>query len=120
MEEGSQLRRTVGVSAVIFAVLLCVLFVILSIFASQAVSVAGTADLPNGTVARIKGPFSCSAGTNTTEIEAGGHVFSFTPTTILVDNTPVGPLDSTVTDVQITASYWSASLAINGREISTQ
>lgn len=82
------------------------------------VSVAGTASLPNGRTATINGPFSCSENTSTTEIKAGGHIFAFSPTTISIDGVPVGPLDATVTDVRIDASYWSASLRINGKEVS--
>ena len=85
---------------------------------SMSSSVSGTASLPNGTTARINGPFSCSANTPTAEIDAGGHIFTFSPTTISVDGVPIGPLDGTVTDVQIDASFWSATLRLNGNEVS--
>jgi hypothetical protein len=81
-------------------------------------SVSGTAALPNGATATINGPFSCSENALTTKIEAGGHVFVFSPTTISIDGVAVGPLDATVTDVQIDAGYRSASLRINGNEVS--
>lgn len=87
-------------------------------FVSLTSTVTGTASLPNGTTATINGPFSCCGNTPTTEIEAGGHIFAFSPTTISIDGVPVGPPDATVTDVQIDASYWSASLSINGNEVS--
>ena len=92
----------------------CCLFALVSVTSS----VSGTASLPNGTTATINGPFSCSENTSTTVIEAGGHIFAFAPTTISIDGVPVRPLDATVTDVQIDASYWSASLRINGNEVS--
>jgi hypothetical protein len=41
------------------------------------------------------------------------------PTTISVDGVPVGPLDASVTSVQIDANYWSASLRVNGSEVTT-
>jgi hypothetical protein len=81
-------------------------------------TVSGTASLPNGITATINGPFSCSANTATTEIQAGGHIFAFSPTTISIDGVPVRPLDATVTDVQLDAGYWSATLRINGNEVS--
>ena len=87
-------------------------------FVSVTATVSGTASLPNGTTATINGPFSCSENTRMTEIEAGGHIFAFSPTTISIDGAPVGPLDATVTDVQIDVRYWSASLRINGNEVS--
>ena len=85
---------------------------------SLTATVSGTASLPNGLTATINGPFSCSETARTTEIEAGGHVFAFSPTTISIDGVPVGPLDATVTNVQIDARYWSASLRVNGSEVS--
>ncbi len=92
---------------------LCGLFTLVT----RISTVSGTASLPNGTTAVINGPFSCSANTPTTEIEAGGHTFAFSPTTISVDGVPVGPLDASVTDVQIDSSFWSASLRVNGNEV---
>ena len=100
-------------------ILLCIATAIcLFTFVSLMSTVSGTASLPNGTTATINGPFSCSENTLTTEIEAGGHIFAFSPTTISIDGVPVGPLDATVTNVQIDAGYWSASLRINGDEVS--
>lgn len=80
-------------------------------------SVSGTASLPNGTTAVINGPVSCSDIPPTTMIEAGGHSFAFSATTISIDGVPVGPLDPSVTDVQIDASFWTASLRVNGKEV---
>ncbi len=106
-------------AVVIRLVLLCIAVAFcLFAFVSMTSTVSGTASLPNGTTATIKGPFSCSENTATTEIEAGGHLFTFSPTMISIDGVPVGPLDATITDVQIDASYWSASLRINGNEVS--
>ena len=102
-------------AVVIGLVLLCIATVF-CLFAF--VSVSGTATLPNGATAMINGPFSCSENTSTTRIDAGGHIFAFSPTTISIDGVAVGPLDATVTDVQIVADYWSASLRINGNEVS--
>lgn len=105
-------------AVVIGLVLLCVATAFcLFAFVSVTSTVSGTASLPNGTTATINGPFSCSENTSTTEIEAGGHIFAFSPTTISIDAVPVGPLDATVTDVEIDASYWSATLRINGNEV---
>ncbi len=92
---------------------ICALFAIVLMTST----VAGSASLPNGTTAVINGPFSCSTNTPTTEIEAGGRTFAFSPTTIFVDGVPDGKLDSTVTDVQIDASFWTASLRVNGNEV---
>ena len=103
-------------AVVIGLVFLCIATVFFCLFAF--VSVSGTAALPNGATATINGPFSCSENTSTTKIEAGGHIFAFSPTTISIDGVAVGPLDATVTDVQIVADYWSASLRINGNEVS--
>ena len=82
------------------------------------VSVSGTATLPNGTIATINGPFSCSSnGTGSTVIDAGGHVFEFSRTSIAVDKTVVAPLNSGVTSVEIDASHWTTSLRVNGKEV---
>jgi len=88
-------------------------------FVAMTTSVSGTASLPNGITAVINGPFSCSDIPPTTKIEAGGHTFTFSPTTISVDGLPVRPLDATVTAVQIDSSYWSASLLVNGDSVTT-
>jgi hypothetical protein len=88
-------------------------------FVAVTTSVSGTATLPNGTTAVINGPFSCSDIPPTTKIEAGGHTFTFSPTTISVDGIPVGPLDASVTSVQIDSNYWSASLSVNGGSVAT-
>lgn len=118
MERKTKPSSIVG-SVVIGLVLLCIATgLCLFAFVSMTSTVSGTASLPNGTTATINGPFSCSENTPTTEIEAGGHIFAFSPTTISIDGVPVGPLDATVTDVQIDASYWSASLRINGNDVS--
>lgn len=113
-------RRSILSSVAIGSAILCIT-IICSLFAIVALSssVSGTASLPNGTTAVINGPFSCSEGNVTTEIEAGGHTFAFTPTTIFVDGVPVGLLGSSVTDVQIDSSLWTASLRVNGNEMTT-
>jgi hypothetical protein len=117
MERKTKPRSIFG-AVVIGLVLLCIATAFcLFAFASLTSTVSGTASLPNGTTATINGPFSCSENTPTTKIEAGGHIFAFSPTTISIDGVPVGPLDATVTDVQIDAGYWSASLRINGNEV---
>lgn len=100
--------------AIGFALLFVVGVSFLFAFAMLTSSVSGTASHPNGRIAVINGPFSCSDNKATTKIEAGGHIFAFSPTTISVDGVPVRPLDSTVTDVRIEASTWSASLHVNG------
>ncbi len=117
MERNTKPRSILGTIAIGFALLciatICCLFAIVT-FASK---VSGTASLPNGTTAVINGPFSCSANTPTTEIEAGGRVFAFSPTTIFIDGVPVGPLDTSTTDVRIDSNFWSASLLVNGSEV---
>lgn len=118
MDHNTKRRSILGTIAIAFAVLsgaaLC-----LFAFVAMTTSVSGTASLPNGTTAVINGQFSCSDIPPTTKIEAGGHTFTFTPTTISVDGIPVGPLDASVTSVQIDASYWSASLRVNGDSVRT-
>jgi len=109
--------RTVSGAITIGFVLLSIAAIWLFASVVMTTSASGTARLPNGTTAVINGPFSCSDIPPTTRIEAGGHVFNFSPTTISVDGVPVGTLDASVTSVQIDASYWSASLHINGRNI---
>ena len=103
-------RRLIGPIAIGFALLCTAAICCLFASVTMTSNVSGTASLPNGTTAVINGPFSCSANTPTTEIEAGGHTFAFSPTTISVDGATVGPLDASVTDVQIDSSFWSASL----------
>jgi hypothetical protein len=98
---------------------LCMAAICLLAFVAMTKGVSGTASLPNGTTAVIHGPFSCSDAPSMTKIEAGGHTFTFSPTTISVDGIPVRPLDASVTSVQIDASYWSASLRVNGDDIKT-
>ncbi|MBC7855073.1 MAG: hypothetical protein IAF94_16705 [Pirellulaceae bacterium] len=106
-------------AVVIGLVLLCIATAFcLFAFVSVTSTVSGTASLPNGTTATIHGSFSCSENTARTEIKAGGHIFAFSPTTISIDGVPVGPLDATVTDVQINAGFRSATLRINGNEVS--
>ncbi|WP_143543796.1 hypothetical protein [Rhodopirellula sp. MGV] len=83
----------------------------------QSSEVSGTASLPNGGTAVINGPFSCSANSPSTEIEAGGHSFVFSPTTIFIDGVSVAPLDATVTSVEIDSSFWTATLRVNGSEV---
>lgn len=117
MDDRSVERRPVTVFAIVLAILLFGVIGLLTVFLWLSTAVSGTATLPNGLTARINGPFSCVANGDITEIEAGGHVFAFTPTTILIDNITVGPLDSTVTDVQIDVSFRSASLTVNGSEV---
>lgn len=97
-------------------VLICIA-IACCLFAHVSVTVSGTAALPNGMMATINGPFSCSEKPARTEIEAGGHVFAFSPTAISIDGTDVRPFDATVTDVRIDAGYWSAALHINGNEV---
>jgi len=80
-------------------------------------TVSGTASLPNGATARINGPFSCSETSQQTTIEAGGHTFTFSPTMISVDGAAVGPLNATVTQVEIDATGSSTTLRINGHEV---
>ena len=118
MERNEKRRSTLGLIAIPFALLSVCAILCFFAFFRMISSVSGTASLPNGTTAVINGPFSCSANTPTTEIEAGGHVFAFSPSTITIDGVPVGPLDASVTDVQIDASFWSASLRVNGSEVS--
>lgn len=114
----SKAKRTsaLGIAAIGMA-LLCVAAIGCVFLFMTMTSVSGTASLPNGTTARINGPFSCSDNKLTTAINAGGRLFTFSPTTISVDGVPIGPLDATITDVRIDASYWSASLHVNGSEV---
>ena len=109
-------RSLLNKVANIFAVC-CIVFLVGIVALVMTATVSGTATLPNGTVAQINGPFSCSANGTSTEIEAGGHTFAFTPTTISIDAVSVGPLDETITKVQIDATSWTASLKINGSEV---
>lgn len=105
---------------VIAFVLLCIVAALgLVGVVSTMSTVSGTASLPSGIAARIHGPFTCSEKRAQTEIRAGGRLFAFSPTTISIDGVPVHALDATVKDVQIDAGYWSATLRINGFEIST-
>jgi len=105
-------------STIILAMLVCMLLAAcLFAWAVATASVSGTATLPNGATATIDGPFSCSEKPQSTEIEAGGHTFVFSPTSISIDGVPVAPLDATVTDVQIDAGRRSATLRVNGRQI---
>jgi len=101
----------------VIAVGLLLLVAMISLCGLPLTATGGTASLPNGVSAVINGPFSCSDIPPMTTIEAGGHTFTFSPTTVSVDGVPVGPLDATVTTVQIDASYWSASLSVNGKAI---
>ena len=111
-------KRRLGLRPIAIGVaFLCVALVCHFAFVTVSAAGSGTATLPNGTTAVINGPFACSANTPTTEIEAGGQTFAFSPTTISVDGVPIGPLDASVTDVHIEASYWSASLRVNGKKI---
>ena len=112
-------RRSILGSSAIGVALLCGATLFLFAFVTMTTSVSGTASLPNGTAAVITGPFSCSDIPPTTKIEAGGHTFTFTPTTISVDGVPVRPLDASVTSVQIDSSYRSASLRVNGVAVTT-
>ena len=116
MNRSTESRSILRPIAIIFAMLLVVAF---GLLAFCTMTVRGTASLPNGTTAVINGPFSCSDIPPTTKIEAGGHTFTFSPTTISVDGVPVGPLDASVTSVQIDANFWSASLRVNGSEVTT-
>ena len=117
--EREKKRKSIFVTAAIGLTLFCIAAMgCLFVFVTLTSTVSGTVSLPNGTTATINGPFSCSANTPTTEIEAGGHLFAFSPTTISIDGIPVGPLDASVTDVQIDTSFWTASLRINGSEVS--
>jgi hypothetical protein len=113
-------KASVVLGAVVAGLLLLFAVAASCLFAlvSATSTVSGTTSLPNCMTAAIHGPFSCSEDTARTEIEAGGHIFVFSPTTISIDGVPVGPLDATVTDVQIDAGYWSATLRINGNEVS--
>ncbi|WP_425395606.1 hypothetical protein [Aeoliella sp.] len=110
-------KRTAAVVPFALGLGLIVLVALGAMVFFASASVSGTATLPNGTIATINGPFSCSNNTAATVIDAGGHVFEFTPTTVLVDKTPVASLDSSVQKVEIDASYWTASLRINGEQV---
>ena len=102
-----------GLVAMLFIFLFCLgLF-----FISVTSSVAGSATLPHGGTAQIDGPFSCSVTKGTTSIEAGGYVFDFSPTQVTVDKVPVANMDPSITDVHIQASFWTASLHLNGNEV---
>jgi hypothetical protein len=114
MNQSTENRSILRPIAIVFAMLLVVAFVLL-VFSTM--TEGGTASLPNGTTVVINGPFSCSENPPITKIEAGGHSFTFSPTTISVDGVTVGPLDASVTSVQIDANYWSASLRVNGSEV---
>ena len=118
MEHKTKRRSILRLIAISFAVFCMFIVGSLTLLVMTA-TVSGSAALPNGTTATINGPFSCSSNSTRTEIEAGGHVFVFSPTTISIDGTDVAPLDETVTDVQINASYWTASLVVNGNELTT-
>ncbi len=110
--------RRISIVVVLGFVLLCgTTAVCLLMLLIGSSTVAGTALLPSGITATINGPFSCSENTATTEVSAGRHVFTFSPTTISIDGAPVWPLDAKVTDVRIEAGYWSASLLVNGQEV---
>ncbi|REK11966.1 MAG: hypothetical protein DWQ37_13170 [Planctomycetota bacterium] len=115
----SATKRPAIFTAVAVGLALVGIVLAIGLLASARASISGTASLPGGATARIKGPFTCSERAGITEIEAGGHVFTFSPTTISMDGAPVGSLDATVTDVQIDARFGSASLRVNGHEIST-
>lgn len=116
--ECNRIRRSILGSIPIGLGILCIgTLSCLFAFVSMTLTVSGTASLPNGVTAVINRPFSCSANGPTTEIEAGGHICAFGPTIISVDGLPVGPLDSSITDVQIDARFWTASLRVNGSEV---
>ena len=102
--------------ATVFLACVCLLLVVLGAIVMTS-RVSGTATLPNGIVAQINGPFSASTVSSTTEIEAGGHIFAFSPNAISIDGVPVGQLDEAVQKVQIDATAWNASLRVNGAEM---
>ena len=106
-------------SPLLLSVIAIVMLMVVGVglFVVFTASVAGTATLPNGTTAKINGAFSCSSDPTKTLISAGGRQFLFSTTTISIDGVPIGPLDATITDVQINSSFWSASLKINGTEV---
>ena len=81
-------------------------------------SVCGTATLPRGLVATIKGPFSASENVGRTTVHAGGRQFVFTPAAITVDGTNVAALDTSVLQVAIDARGYNAELTLNGKRIS--
>jgi uncharacterized Zn-binding protein involved in type VI secretion len=111
-------RRSVFGSIAIVLVLACAAAAIgLFLLVSMAATASGTASLPNGATARINGPFSCSTKSQWTTIEAGGHTFTFSPTTVSIDGAAVAALNATVTDIEIDATAWSATLRINGQKI---
>lgn len=118
MDHTTKRQSILSAVAIVFA-LLSGAAICLFAFIAMTTGVSGTATLPNGTTAVISGPFSCSDIPPTTKIEAGGHIFTFSPTTISVDGIPVKPLDATVTSVQIDSTYWSASLRVNGGTVAT-
>ncbi len=115
MERKAKLFGAVVIGMVLFCIATAVC---LFAFAHLTSTVSGMASLPNGMTAKINGPFSCSENAARTEIEAGGHIFAFSPTTISIDGVPVARLDATVTNVQIDAGFWSATLLIDGNEVS--
>ena len=112
-------RRRGGLLEVLLAcfALLVVAAIGVAVFLFMTVSVTGTASLPNGAVATINGPFSCSDSGTTTTVTAGGRVFVFTATSVTVDGAPVRELDHNVKDVLIDATYKPPQLRIDGREI---
>ncbi len=113
MDHTTKRRSILSIVAIFFALLSGTAIGLFALVA-MTTSVSGTATLPNGITAVIHGPFSCSGIPPTTKIEAGGHTFTFSPTTISVDGRQVGPLDANVTSVQIDTNYWSTSLRVNG------
>jgi len=116
--EHAMKRRSVFGSIAIGLVLACATAAIgLFLLVSMTATASGTASLPNGATARIIGPFSCSEESQQTTIEAGGHTFRFSPTTVSIDGVAVAALNATVTDVEIDATAWSATLRINGHEV---
>jgi hypothetical protein len=112
--EDQQSRKPV-LPAVLTLLVIAVALLIAFVFFTS--SVAGTATLPNGVIAKISGPFGASENRNTTTVDACGRQFVFTATTVSVDGIPVAKIDSSVTQVAIDAEGIDAELSINGASI---
>ena len=105
----SILPAVVGLLVIAVALLIAFVF-----FTS---SVAGTATLPNGVVAKISGPFGASENRTSTTVDAGGRQFVFTAASVSVDGIPVAKIDGSVTQVAIDAHGNDAELSIDGTSI---
>src|SRR5262245_52254122 len=97
-----QKSRNSILSAVL--VLLVIAFALLVAFVFFTSSVAGTATLPSGVVAKISGPFGVSENRNSTTVNVCGRQLVFTATAVSVDGIPVAQIDGSVTQVAIDAN----------------